>query len=162
MDIFYELKQREEVRRNTYVKASNEYQQQLHRNFKAHWRMAADEVLRLKWLAKHQKRLHKNLNMHFATVEMIRQFEHEGRLYLEESGIDCDCIQYSGTIHEIDANPYALRKLEEEISRRADGPFCLQPLRFEDVKHIRYVTRDLAAEAFEAGHPHVAHSFIAV
>jgi hypothetical protein len=139
MDIFHKLRQHEKITSK-----------------------AADEALRLKRLAKHQKRLHKNLNMHFATVEMIRQFEHEGRLYLEESGIDCDCVQYAGTIHEIEASPYALRKLEEEISRWADGTFSLQPLRFEDVEDIRCVTRDLAAEAFEDGHQHAVYSFIPV
>ena len=79
-------------------------------------------------------------------------------VYLVESGMDCDCVQYSGVVHVLD-NPHwrLYEKLVEEINDNAEGPFDLALIPYDKVHEVEYHTRDLAAEAFENGHQHVVY-----
>jgi len=85
-------------------------------------------------------------------VEILTKHAHEGKVLVLESGRDCDCVEYSGVRHVIDATPSAFHALRDDLSDSADGPFRLTVARWSD--DTEYSSRDLALEAFEDGHPH--------
>ena len=85
---------------------------------------------------------------------LIAQYQRDGKVWLEESGMDCDCMQYGGRIHEIDATLDAYEQLLGELNQWADGPFSLVFLHPDRVVDVDYWSRDLALEAYENGHPH--------
>lgn len=78
-----------------------------------------------------------------------------GLMWVTESGMDCDSVQYSGHMHKCEATVAAFDKLYDEINEWADGPFGLYPITEEEKEEIRPTSRDLAMEAHEDGHPHV-------
>jgi len=83
-----------------------------------------------------------------------------GKLYLEESGMDCDGVRYSGQIHEIDATLEAYTKFVDDTNAWADGPCYLNiipPAELEAARLVGYQSRDLGSEAHEDGHPHSIH-----
>ena len=78
-----------------------------------------------------------------------------GVIGVVESGMDCDCSQYTHctTIE----NPTAV-KLEKDAEHRyewADGPMGVSYCRPDELPGNS--SRDLALEAFEDGHPHVVY-----
>lgn len=78
----------------------------------------------------------------------------DGKMWVSESGMDCDCVSYSGHLHECEANLRAYEKLGYEINEWADGPFNIYPITEEQAAESRPRSRDLAMEAYEDGHPH--------
>lgn len=98
--------------------------------------------------------IHLTLKHNWQMWPKIREYEHEGKVYLVESGTDCDGTQYSGHIHDCAAHPWALRALEDSIGEWADGPFHLNFIKYEEITEVHYTSRDLALEAFENGHLH--------
>lgn len=78
-----------------------------------------------------------------------------GLMWVTESGMDCDCVQYSGHMRKCEATLDAFYKLHSDINSYADGPFNLYPVTEEEREEIRPTSRDLALEAHEDGHPHV-------
>jgi len=99
-------------------------------------------------------RIHRTLKRRWRVWALIKEFEHEGKIYHVESGRDCDGVQYSGHIHSCAAHPWAYEALLDRISDSADGPFHLDMIKYEDLHEVEYTSRDLTLEAFENGHPH--------
>ena len=86
---------------------------------------------------------------------VIAECAEDGKVAVIESGMDCDCVQYSGHRHLIDANVKAYDALRRSIAESADGRIYLDIARpSEDVEQS---SRDLALEAFEDGHPYSIH-----
>lgn len=56
-----------------------------------------------------------------------------GRISVEETGRDCDGVQYWGWIHTCDANARALERLADDIGQYADGPFHLTIIHPDDL-----------------------------
>lgn len=96
---------------------------------------------------------HSKLEHRLALHAALRDASIGGRCVVIESGMDCDCVQYTGKRHEIDANIKAFEALEESIAEWADGPFSLWPVTPEQAAEIRYASRDRALESYENGHP---------
>ena len=79
----------------------------------------------------------------------------DGKLYLEETGRDCDGVRYQGKVHTCEATAKAYWDLHDTIGSWRDGIFGLHIITEQEAKEMRYSSRDLVAEAFENGHPHV-------
>jgi hypothetical protein len=71
------------------------------------------------------------------------------------SGMDCDCVRYSGEVHYILAYKAEVEKHIESQYRDAEGPISFYLMRPSEADKIHYSSRDLALEAFEDGHSHV-------
>ena len=82
----------------------------------------------------------------------IAELERNGKIWVIESGMDCDCNKYAGRVHEIPATLAALDKLTARIEEWADGPYALELA--APGSDVEYTSRDLAAEAFENGNPY--------
>ena len=91
-----------------------------------------------------------------ALAEMAACTEN-GKVALIESGMDCDCVRYSGRVHIVDATEEAVEELYDYVYKWADGPVSLAFCKPSVAKQVRYTSRDLALEAFEDGHPHSIH-----
>lgn len=88
----------------------------------------------------------------------IAECAEDGQVALIESGMDCDCVQYSGYVSLCDATVAAFDAEYAHRAKWADGPFSIAIERPSVARGIRRESRDLAAEAFEDGHPHSIHS----
>ena len=88
----------------------------------------------------------------------LRQMAEGGKIAAIESGRDCDCVEYSGKVHIIDATVAAYNALHDDLSDWADGPFRLCLERPSVAQRVKYESRDLVMEAHEDGHPHVIYS----
>lgn len=126
-----------------------------------HAQAAADDVWRLKVLHDFAcfegggvSWVDQRINRRFALSQAIKECAKDGKVVVAESGMDCDCVSYSGRLHEIPANVAAYDKLEKDTAAWADGPFhfCIVPP--EEVTKIEYKSRDNVMEAYEDGHPH--------
>ena len=78
----------------------------------------------------------------------------DGKVAYVESGRDCDCVEYSGHVHIVDATLEAYETLDREIAEWADGPYRLDLTRVSETRSVKRESRDLAMEAYEDGHPH--------
>ena len=79
-------------------------------------------------------------------------------VYAWVSGMDCDCSQY-GYVQAYPADYEGYRQAIEKAYEWADGPMSIDlihPSTLEEAKKSQY-SHDLAAEAFEDGHPHVVY-----
>lgn len=90
-----------------------------------------------------------------ATKRRIAACAEGGKVAIVESGRDCDGVQYSGKVSIIPATYEAFCAAWDDIADWADGPFHLSVERPSIARRMRYESRDLVAEAFENGHPHV-------
>jgi hypothetical protein len=88
----------------------------------------------------------------------LREWAEDGKIAVMESGRDCDCVEYSGSAHLIDATVAAYDELYERTAKWADGPFYFTLERPSVARGVEYESRDLVLEAFEDGHPHVVYS----
>lgn len=84
----------------------------------------------------------------------LRRIAEDGKVAYIESGRDCDCVEYDGRVHVVDATWEAFEKLQDDVGEWADGPFHLSLCRVSETRRVRYESRDLVMEAFEDGHPH--------
>lgn len=96
--------------------------------------------------------IHRRINKKAALAAIIAKYQQDGRIRVEESGRDCDCVEYSGHMHECDATVRAFEKLSDDIYQWADGPFRLTIVPWD--AQIERTSRDLVLEAHEDGHPH--------
>jgi hypothetical protein len=87
----------------------------------------------------------------------IAECNEGGQIAIIESGMDCDCVRYSGHVSLCDATVAAFDAEHDHRAHHADGPFSLSVERPSVARGIRYESRDLALEAFEDGHPHSIH-----
>lgn len=99
--------------------------------------------------------LHHRLTKRWKLMARIEECRRaDGKMWVSESGMDCDGVQYSGSMHECDANLRAYEALVYDINGWADGPFSTYPITEAERAEVTYQSRDLAMEAFEDGHPH--------
>lgn len=91
-------------------------------------------------------------------IHLIAEKAEGGKVCAIESGRDCDGVQYAGKVHTIAANIDAWRKLDDDLGKWADGPYCLSVASPSEARGIQYESRDLVMEAHEDGHPHVIYS----
>lgn len=82
----------------------------------------------------------------------------DGKVAVIESGRDCDCVEYSGRVHIIDATVEAFIWLDSQIGDWADGPYRLGIVKPSEAKTVEYTSRDLVLEAMEDGHRQVIYS----
>jgi len=104
----------------------------------------------------HDNTLHATLSKRWELMARIAECALEdGTMWVTHSGMDCDCVQYSGWMHKCEATLAAFNKLYDEENSSADGPFSLYPVTQAQREEIRPQSRDLAMEAHEDGHAHV-------
>ncbi len=89
-------------------------------------------------------------------LRQLRELAEGGQIAVIESGRDCDGVRYWGRRHLIEATVQAVDALHDRLANWADGPFSLALARPSEP--VEYGSRDLAAEAFENGHPHVIYA----
>ena len=73
-----------------------------------------------------------------------------------EDGMDCDCVKYSRTYHKKALSVMEYIKFKNNTYAWADGPVSVgygKPSKHPVESH----SKDLAAEAYENGHPHVVY-----
>lgn len=105
----------------------------------------------------HDNTIHRDLAKRWemmATIERCR-ITGTNQMWVTESGMDCDSVRYSGSMHKCEATIVAFYKLWDDIHEWADGPLSLYPVTEKEREDIRPQSRDLAMEAYEDGHPHV-------
>ncbi len=74
------------------------------------------------------------------------------------SGMDCDCMSYTGDITLLEPDRKVIDEHIERTYHWADGP-CWYHLTTEtNTQGIKRTSRDLALEAFEDGHPWSIHA----
>lgn len=86
------------------------------------------------------------------TDRLISTMAFEGMVKVIESGRDCDCVEYDGRVHIIEATLEAYEELDSNIGEWADGPYQLEIVHMSE--HHEYSSRDLVLEAHEDGHRH--------
>jgi len=113
------------------------------------------DVWRLRKLGKAGAHVDASINRRAELIGRIQECAEGGQVALIESGMDCDCVQYSGRVHMVDATYWAVIKKEEDIAQWADGTFSLYVDKPSSAGRIVPESRDLVLEAFEDGHRHV-------
>ena len=99
-------------------------------------------------------KIHKRINERALLDDLIEKHRRpDGTVLVSESGMDCDCVSYSGRMHTIEASRAAYYELLDSLGEWADGPFTLQIVSEPE----SYQCRDLAMEAYEDGHPQVVY-----
>jgi hypothetical protein len=119
------------------------------------WEIEAKaDVFILRMLAIQGHHVDERINERAALAARIAACAEDGKILVEESGRDCDCVEYSGRTRLIDANVQAFYKLWNDIGNWSDGPFRLEVYKPSEGEIINYKARDLVMEAHENGHPH--------
>lgn len=96
-----------------------------------------------------------------ARVELGREIAskaYHGKVAMVESGMDCDCVRYSGIVRMIPASIIAWVHATDQAYYNAEGPISLYMVTPEEGRKIKYHSRDLAAEAYEDGHPGIIYT----
>jgi hypothetical protein len=127
-----------------------------------HAETAARDVWRLKMLhefgiANVERRswLDERINERAALAARIASCAENGVVSIHESGMDCDCVTFSGILrHAVPATLYAVNKEMCDAQQWADGPLHLTVISPSEAKGVEYKTRDNVMEAYEDGHPH--------
>lgn len=95
--------------------------------------------------------------------KLISAKSERGQVVILESGMDCDCVAFSNRKYKVNALPIAVRSEMDRIYGNAEGPCHLSIVSPSEAKALSYVSRDLALEAYENGHPsRVSYSPLAV
>lgn len=87
-------------------------------------------------------------------AEINRKKEHE-RIAIVFSGMDCDCVAFTGKVRVVPATASVVERVLDQMYDNAEGPLSHYLMPPKQAQRIGYVTRDLAAEAHENGHPYV-------
>lgn len=87
-------------------------------------------------------------------VSRIRELAEDGQIGLSRSGMDCDCVQYSGVTSIMPAVPMAVFREIEKIYEHADGPCSVGVVSPSTARATEYRSYDRALEAYENGHAH--------
>ena len=111
---------------------------------------------------KQEERTGRLFSRHEATQARIREnrmMEGKGEIAVIWGGMDCDGVQYAGSVSIVEMEPFkTLRQsVDDHIAHTyhwADGPCHYAIMPVEQARQIEYRSRDRALEAFEDGHPH--------
>lgn len=121
--------------------------------------MSTEELVYFKWSLGLGSDLHHRLAKRWRKMQRIADCAVQGVITVEESGMDCDSVQYGGKLHRIPATLEAYNKLGDDIGEWADGPFSLYIMTAKDMDNYDgYHSRDLGSEAHEDGHPWVIYA----
>lgn len=88
----------------------------------------------------------------------IRDLAEDGKIAMVFGGMDCDCVQYRGSVYIVDATVAAVEKEADDYGYWADGPWGYHLEKPSVAQGIKRQSRDLVMEAFENGHPHVVYA----
>ena len=99
--------------------------------------------------------LNESINWKQRVVESVAKYKTpDGGVYLERSGMDCDCVSYAGDVMYIpDATPKEVARSMDHCEQWADGPVHYRFITEAEAKQMRYRSCDLIARAHEDGHP---------
>jgi hypothetical protein len=88
---------------------------------------------------------------------ILNDNQRDGKIGFVRSGMDCDCTKYySERVMDGFSSVAAFKKWRSDYHDSLEGPdhsYFVSPDKITPQSH----TRDLAAEAFEDGHPHVVY-----
>ena len=79
----------------------------------------------------------------------------DGKISLNQSGMDCDCSKFTGGSIEFTTPRRKIERTIDQIYNDAEGPQSVW-IDYPSRKQTN-TSRDLALEAFEDGHPHVVY-----
>lgn len=120
-----------------------------------HLEAAALDVWRLKVLHDHDDAVHETINRRAAMFERIQECAEGGFVAIYESGMDCDCVTFSGIHrHKVPATLYAVLKEMDAAYAASDGNLSLSIIKPSEAEGVEYKSRDNVMEAYEDGHPH--------
>ena len=97
---------------------------------------------------------HERTQRRASFVRNISELAQGGRVALVWSGMDCDCVRYSGEVEIVEATVMAVQQAIDNRMEWVDGPTSFQLMTPADAATEQYTSRDLALEAYENGHPH--------
>lgn len=127
-----------------------------------HAEAAARDVWRLKMLhefsianAERCSWLDQRINERAALAARIAECSENGIVAIWESGMDCDCVTFTGIMrYEVPATLGAVSKEMYDAYKHAEGRLTLAVISPSEAKGVEYKTRDNVMEAYEDGHPH--------
>ena len=94
------------------------------------------------------------LAKHAKWVAKIKAHTEGGHVGIYTSGIDCDGVQYESNASILPAHRVIIDKYIDDAYYWADGPMAHHLVKPSKAHKQHAWSRDLAAEAFENGHPH--------
>lgn len=86
--------------------------------------------------------------------DLLREKAENGQVLLVTSGMDCDCVRYSGCTRLVPADLQGFLQALDKVYYSAEGPMQWYIASPSEQSEIHYESRDLALEAFEDGHPY--------
>ena len=93
-----------------------------------------------------------------ARVDLQRELDAatvNGKIGIIDSGMDCDCAQYCHVSRRDAMSVIAYEVYAKRAYAGAEGPMLISMCRPDELPESW--SRDLAAEAYENGHPHVVY-----
>lgn len=95
------------------------------------------------------------INRRSAIINCINDRAVDGKVWVAQSGTDCDGSRYQWSAYQIPATYIAYQHELDRIHNSADGPVCLHICKADELPEAW--SRDLALEAFEDGHQHIIY-----
>lgn len=115
-------------------------------------------------LDRRMRRIMRQHSPHRHRVDRLEEREHlaatiaeraeHGKIAVEEHGMDCDCVSYTGRVTLLPATVVHYERHVDHVLEWADGPANFTILPPSEAVGIKYKSVDLALEAFEDGHRH--------
>ena len=98
--------------------------------------------------------LHDKVQGRIDVARKLRTYAEHGYIAVIESGMDCDCVAYSGHVHLFSAAPERFWREVDNMYYNAEGPITWYLERPSVATSVESTQRDLALEAFENEHPY--------
>lgn len=102
--------------------------------------------------------LHESVQNRVAIYKKLSTHAENGNVALIESGMDCDCVRYSGHVHIVSSEPKEFWHAVDRMYDGAEGPIQWYIERPSVARTINSTSEDLILRAFEDGHPHVVYA----
>lgn len=90
-------------------------------------------------------------------LDTLKHCDENGKVALIEGGMDCDCVAYEGHVHIVGSSVPEFEAALDEMYSWAEGSIHWEIKRPSEANQVKRTSRDLAAEAFENGHPWSIH-----
>lgn len=97
---------------------------------------------------------HERTQRRVTFLRSIRECNEHGSVAVVWSGMDCDCVKYSGEVRIVEASLQAVCAHIDSVYDSADGTCSFTIEKPSSAEKIEYTSRDLAFEAYENDHPH--------
>ncbi len=92
-----------------------------------------------------------------AEAMRIAALAEDGKIAIMVSGMDADCVKYSGRATVVPATFMHVRQYIDREYEYAEGVMSFSTQR-PSKANVKWQSRDLAMEAHENGHPHVVYA----